>query len=123
MISLMLRQVLRSVAGSWASAFQKLLIQSVLRVVMMSSYTARTSGLASWYSISPKVAMLRPCPERSARWKGSPHEIPLETPAGQAFRSLYAEFVALWEYSIAFAYDGSDAVAPYRGERLSCRCV
>ena len=37
MISLMLFHVRRSVAGSLASAFQKLLIQSVLRVAMMSS--------------------------------------------------------------------------------------
>jgi hypothetical protein len=37
MISLTLCQVRRSVAGSCASAFQKLLIQSVLRVAMMSS--------------------------------------------------------------------------------------
>ena len=37
MICLMLSQVRRSVAGSCASAFQKLLIQSVLRVAMMSS--------------------------------------------------------------------------------------
>ena len=44
MICLMLSQVRRSVAGSCASAFQKLLIQSVSRVAMMSSYTARTSG-------------------------------------------------------------------------------
>ena len=37
MISLMLAQVRRKVTGSCASAFQKLLIQSVLRVAMMSS--------------------------------------------------------------------------------------
>src|ERR1700747_2020773 len=53
----MLCQVRRNVTGSWASAFQKLLIQSVLRVAMMSSYTARTSGLAALYSINPRVAM------------------------------------------------------------------
>src|SRR4029077_16653109 len=60
MICLMLSQVRFSVAGSCAIAFQKLLIQSVLRVAMMSSYTARTSGLASWYSIKPNVDMLIP---------------------------------------------------------------
>src|ERR1700692_3466048 len=60
MTCLMLSQVRFKVAGSWAIAFQKLLIQSVLRVVMMSSYTARTSGLASAYSISLKVAMVSP---------------------------------------------------------------
>ena len=38
MICLMSSQVRLSVAGSWAMAFQKLLIQSVLRVAMMSSY-------------------------------------------------------------------------------------
>src|ERR1700680_4459324 len=57
MICLMLSHVRLSVAGSCAMAFQKLLIQSVLRVDMMSSYTARTSGLASLYSISLNVAM------------------------------------------------------------------
>src|SRR6185312_13056504 len=41
--------------GSCASAFQKLLILSVLRVAMMSSYTARTSGLALSYSMNPNV--------------------------------------------------------------------
>src|SRR5437588_12206184 len=55
MICLMLSQVRFSVAGSCAIAFQKLLIQSVFRVAMMSSYTARTSGLASAYSMSPKI--------------------------------------------------------------------
>jgi len=37
MISFTLCQVRRKVAGSWASAFQKLLTQSVSRVRMMSS--------------------------------------------------------------------------------------
>ena len=37
MICLTLSHVRRSVAGSCASAFQKLLIQSVLRAAMMSS--------------------------------------------------------------------------------------
>ena len=37
MICLMLSQVRFSNAGSWAIAFQKLLIQSTLRVDMMSS--------------------------------------------------------------------------------------
>src|SRR5690242_21077690 len=49
--SLMLAQMRRSVTGSWARTFQKLFTQSVLRVAMMSSYTARTSGEASAYSI------------------------------------------------------------------------
>src|ERR1700730_17406719 len=61
-------QVRFKVAGSWAMAFQKLLIQSILRVAMMSSYTARTSGLASLYSISAKVAMISP--ENIQRWAG-----------------------------------------------------
>src|SRR6267142_116000 len=55
MMALMLSHVRFSVAGSCAIAFQKLLIQSVLRVAMMSSYMARTSGLASLYSINPNV--------------------------------------------------------------------
>jgi hypothetical protein len=46
-ISLMLSHVRCKTAGSRVIAFQKLLIQSVLRVAMMSSYTARTCGLAS----------------------------------------------------------------------------
>src|SRR6267143_1242351 len=41
-----------SCAGSFASAFQKLLTQSTPRVRMMSSYTAFTSALASEYSMS-----------------------------------------------------------------------
>src|SRR5258707_12435881 len=60
MICLMLSQVRFRVAGSCAIAFQKLLIQSVFRVAMMSSYTARTSGLASLYSINPSVDMRSP---------------------------------------------------------------
>src|SRR6185295_17040072 len=66
MISLMLSHVRLSVAGSCASAFQKLLIQSVLRVAMMSSNTARTSGPASAYSISRTVVMLGPSGNRMA---------------------------------------------------------
>src|SRR5437588_2666021 len=62
MICLMLSHVRFSVAGSCAIAFQKLLIQSVFRVAIMSSYTARTSALASLYSISLKVAIAAsPC--------------------------------------------------------------
>src|ERR1700752_2734724 len=55
MICLMSSQVRFSVAGSCAMAFQKLLIQSVFRVAMMSSYTAFTSGLAAAYSMRPKI--------------------------------------------------------------------
>src|ERR1700704_5624405 len=43
--------------GSCASAFQKFVTLSVLRVAMMSSYTARTSGLAFSYSMNPRVDM------------------------------------------------------------------
>src|SRR5215472_18380727 len=57
MICLMSCQVRFSVAGSLARAFQKLLIQSVLRVAMMSSYTSRTSGEASLYSMKPRVGI------------------------------------------------------------------
>src|SRR5580704_6890494 len=53
-----------SVSGSCAIAFQKLLIQSVFRVAMMSSYTARTSGLASLYSINGNVGMKSPSVHR-----------------------------------------------------------
>src|SRR5882724_2399524 len=60
MICLMLSQVRLRSAGSWAIAFQKLLIQSVLRVAMMSSKTARTSGLASLYSMRPRVDINSP---------------------------------------------------------------
>src|SRR5580698_2442397 len=59
MICLMLSQVRRSVAGSCARVFQKLLIQSVWRVDMISSYTARTAGLASAYSIMKKLYAAR----------------------------------------------------------------
>src|SRR3954470_18109183 len=47
----MLSQVRRSVRGSWARYFQKLLTSGTPRVALMSSKTARTSGLASAYSI------------------------------------------------------------------------
>src|SRR5690349_23607744 len=67
MICLIPSQVRFSVSGSCAIAFQKLLIQSVFRVAMMSSYTARTSGLASLYSISPNVDM--PIPQNEFRRK------------------------------------------------------
>src|ERR1022692_1539800 len=57
MTSLMFAQTRRKAAGSCASTFQKLLIQSVLRVAIISSYTARTSGLASAYSIGARAAL------------------------------------------------------------------
>src|SRR2546426_12570133 len=57
MICLRLSQVRLSKAGSCAMAFQKLLIQSTLRVAMMSSYMARTSGEASWYSMNGNVGI------------------------------------------------------------------
>src|SRR5579871_1794437 len=59
MIALIPSHVRFSVSGSCAIAFQKLLIQSVFRVAMMSSYTG-TSGLASLYSISGNVGMRSP---------------------------------------------------------------
>src|ERR1019366_3575455 len=67
MICLVSSQVRFNSSGSWAIAFQKLLIESVLRVAMMSSYTARTSGLASLYSMKPNVDM---CPPES-EWSRS----------------------------------------------------
>src|SRR5215469_11802735 len=57
MICLMSSQVRFRVVGSLARAFQKLLIQSVLRVAMISSYTSRTSDEASWYSMKPRVGI------------------------------------------------------------------
>src|SRR5437763_1094698 len=59
MTSFRLSQVRRRVAGSLANAFQKLLIQSVLRVALMSSKTARTSGLAalSWLSGTAGISL------------------------------------------------------------------
>src|SRR6266852_5536581 len=57
MTCLRLSQVRLSRAGSCAMAFQKLLIQSILRVAMMSSKTARTSGDASWYSMNANVGI------------------------------------------------------------------
>src|SRR5690349_6988052 len=89
MTSLRLSQVRRKVAGSLASAFQKLLIQSVLRDALISSNTARTSGLAALSSISGTLGILtsrsgpgavrrpagrqeigRACENRSAATKG-----------------------------------------------------
>ena len=55
--SLRLSQVRRRVGGWFAKACQKLLIQSVLRVLLMSSNTARTSALAAFSSISGTVAI------------------------------------------------------------------
>src|SRR5262245_40618867 len=57
MISFTLSHVRRRVGGWLASAFQKLLIRSVLRVAMRSSSTARTSPLDSAYSISFTLAI------------------------------------------------------------------
>src|SRR5947209_4623726 len=71
MICLMLSHVRFSVAGSCAIAFQKLLIQSVFRVAIMSSYTARTSALASLYSISLNVAIACPLGFLLAKLTGS----------------------------------------------------
>ena len=63
MTSFRLSQVRFRVGGWFASACQKLLIQSVLRVCLMSSNTARTSGLAAsrrsaepWALLSPDLA-------------------------------------------------------------------
>src|SRR5439155_546522 len=54
----MLFQTRRSVAGSCASTFQKLFTQSVLRVAMMSSYTARTSADAFAYSMGSRLTVI-----------------------------------------------------------------
>src|SRR2546430_9420479 len=54
----MLLQIRRRVAGSCARTFQKLFTQSVLRVAMMSSYTARTSADAFAYSIGSRLAVI-----------------------------------------------------------------
>src|SRR5438552_9725210 len=60
MTCLTLSQVRRRSGGWLASAFQKLLTASVFRVAMMSSYTARTSPVASAYSMSLTVAISTP---------------------------------------------------------------
>src|SRR5215207_9283446 len=60
MTSLRLSQVRFKVAGWLASAFQKLLIQSVSRVFLMSSNTARTSAPAALSSISGTVGISLP---------------------------------------------------------------
>src|SRR5579864_4089708 len=57
MIVFVSSQVLFRRTGSWASAFQKFVTLSILRVAMMSSYTARTSALAFSYSMNPRVDM------------------------------------------------------------------
>src|SRR5262245_40598329 len=51
MICLMLSQVRLSVTGSRARYFQKLFTSATLRVALMSSNTARTSGDAASYSM------------------------------------------------------------------------
>src|SRR5207253_3126288 len=79
MTSLMLSQVRRKVGGSFASTFQKLLIQSVPRVLMMSSYTARTSTPASSYPISRTIATsasaagIAQCPSEPPRQEHPEH--------------------------------------------------
>src|SRR5439155_13884398 len=55
---LMLLQIRRNVGGSCARTFQKLLTQSVFRVAMMSSYTARTGADALAYSIGSRLAVI-----------------------------------------------------------------
>src|SRR5262249_60895383 len=57
MISFMLSQVRLSVTGSRARYFQKLFTSGTLRVFFMSSYTARTCGDASLYSIGGVVVI------------------------------------------------------------------
>src|SRR5256884_5960962 len=67
----MLAHTRRSVAGSCASTFQKLFTQSVLRVAMMSPYTARTSADAFAYSIGSRLAVIwltsMPAPSTASR--------------------------------------------------------
>src|SRR5215469_845649 len=58
MISLVSSQVRFRRTGSWARAFQKFVTLSILRVALMSSYTARTAGLALSYSMKPRVDMM-----------------------------------------------------------------
>src|SRR5262249_36931957 len=58
MISLVSSQVRFRRTGSWARAFQKFVTLSILRVALMSSYTARTAGLALSYSMKPRVDMV-----------------------------------------------------------------
>jgi hypothetical protein len=55
---------MRFIVGGWlARTFQKLLIQSVFLVAMMSSKTARTSGVAVSYSTLFTIAMASSSPE------------------------------------------------------------
>src|SRR5437016_14385664 len=54
----MLLQIRRNVGGSCARTFQKLLTQSVFRVAMMLSYTARTGADALAYSIGSRLAVI-----------------------------------------------------------------
>src|SRR5690349_2720336 len=67
MICLMDSQVRLSVAGSCASAFQKLLIQSVFRVAMMSSKTARTSGVSIFDQAGGRHAGILPIADTPER--------------------------------------------------------
>src|SRR5437016_12899843 len=67
----MLAHTRRSVAGSCARTFPKWFTQSVLRVAMMSSYTARTSADAFAYSIGSRLAVIwltsMPAPSTASR--------------------------------------------------------
>src|SRR5256885_16938119 len=72
MTSFRLSQVRRRVAGSLANAFQKLLIQSVLRVALMSSKTARTSGDAAFSSISGTAGISLPLNSSAAQLAADP---------------------------------------------------
>src|SRR5205085_12208151 len=72
MTSFRLSQVRRRVAGSLANAFQKLLIQSVLRVALMSSKTARTSAVAAFSSISGTAGISLPLNSNAAQLAADP---------------------------------------------------
>src|SRR5436853_7901576 len=72
MTSVRLSQVRRRVAGSLANAFQKLLIQSVLRVALMSSKTARTSAVAALSSISGTAGISLPLNSSAAQLAADP---------------------------------------------------
>ena len=74
-----LSQVRRSVTGSFASAFQKLLTSSTPRDSLISSKTARTSAEASAYSISAMAAAYARFSAARAAW--SPH-MPWTPPPG-----------------------------------------
>src|SRR5437870_6941629 len=86
----MLLQIRRNVGGSCARTFQKLLTQSVFRVAMMSSYTARTGADALAYSIGSRLAVISSTSGGAPRlWPKPSMSAPRQSHARQSRPSRY----------------------------------